>query len=265
MDIQGLFHSHHISIFLILTFCSLILYHSIRFLFVNRIHEQQATFLGTMSQNIGLLYGIVLAFLVVMSWQNFNFLQSTIVNESTQIGALWRDSLAFDHDTQGKLSVNIVNYLNSIGSYEWPRMKISEVAIENPAYDALWDGFLNINPTTETQKIFLQSAAQHLDNISELRRTRIGASTTSLPFEVWGLLIFGAICSLFITMIFEYIDLWLRYMIAGLEFVLIFITFALINAFDNPYTSFLALDTKAYQHTVEIITHSSVFVSRVKN
>jgi len=69
---------------------------------------------------VGLVYGVYLAFTVVVVWEHFNNADDTSTNEATHLSELWRDAeiLPGGHDVQDAL----YNYAKSVVADDWPAM-----------------------------------------------------------------------------------------------------------------------------------------------
>ena len=81
------------------------------------------------------MYGVVVAFMIILSWQNYTNLNQTLIDESASLLAMWRDSKFFDDKDQKKIETAIINYAKSVTDYEWINFKQkNKASIHNPEY-----------------------------------------------------------------------------------------------------------------------------------
>lgn len=59
---------------------------------------------------IGLVYGTILAFTIVIAWGQFNEAETTATNEVTSLSGLWRDAAVFPKAVCDKIHDNLIMY-----------------------------------------------------------------------------------------------------------------------------------------------------------
>src|SRR3954451_24375505 len=70
---------------------------------------------------IGVLYAVLLAFVVVISWQNFDEAHQTASSEAQLVDGLYRDAPAFQPQT-ADMRQKLDSYARSVVTQEWPAM-----------------------------------------------------------------------------------------------------------------------------------------------
>src|SRR5436190_18905783 len=69
---------------------------------------------------VGLVYGVYLAFMVVVVWQNFDNADNTATSEATHLSALWRDVQPLPGGDQ--VQRDLMLYARSVVAEDWPAM-----------------------------------------------------------------------------------------------------------------------------------------------
>lgn len=154
---------------------------------------------------VGGLYGIILAFVLVSSWNRFEETRATVEREANAAADLWRHARGFDVAVGVKVRHLVESYLRSVVVDEWPQMRSGEPAKPTQAiYDRLWEMVIQIEPTSDKQVALYQATIGKVDDLAEGRRDRIVQLATRLPEPVWVfLLVFGIAtvsCSYFFGM-----------------------------------------------------------------
>src|SRR5437764_3448423 len=81
---------------------------------------------------VGLLYGVFLAFTVVVVWQHFEDADSNATNEAAHLHELWRDAGALPGGVL--IQQQVRTYAASVIDHEWPNMAAGRM--NDPRTDA---------------------------------------------------------------------------------------------------------------------------------
>lgn len=161
--------------------------------FQNPDHSQVASGLV---QIISLFYGLILGFLIIILWQNFEKLQNTINGEATALATILRSSAAFPTDTQIKIQNAVQRYLDVVLNHEWPRMKRGNVIADvnsEIAVSQLYNSILFYEPQSTNQQSIYDSVISQLDRVIEARRTRLDTIHYNFPAPLLSILLVGSI------------------------------------------------------------------------
>lgn len=210
-------------------------------------------FLAPSQSIVGGIYGVLLAFVVVVSWQNYATLNESMQNESIGLLELWRETRYFEDDQQQKLQKAIVDYVDSIKSYEWPLMKHGASVLDNHVYRNLWDSVNNIVPNTDVQKDFLSHVISELEDINKARRLRLFAVESHIPDILWVFLITVAVYLISVTILYEKAHIRLRILIAALQSFIIVFAFYLISNFNHPFQGILEVSGEKMEIVTDLI------------
>jgi len=123
----------------------------------------------------GLIYGVLLAFTIVVAWGRFSETERVVVHETTILSELWRDSQAFDPTTSNKIHKHLLAYTESVIRDEWPEMaaRCNEHAQSRSAYSQLWKDCYSLQPLSKVQEACLAEYLHNLNELSAARRMRI--------------------------------------------------------------------------------------------
>ena len=71
---------------------------------------------------VAALFGLLLAFIVVIAYQNYGDTQSNVSNEADALAAIVRDSAAFPQPDRARVRTAVGLYVRAVVDDEWSRM-----------------------------------------------------------------------------------------------------------------------------------------------
>jgi hypothetical protein len=141
------------------------------------------------------LFGLLLAFVVVIEFQAFTDASANVGLEADNVAAVARDSRAFDKSGGSRVRAAVGEYVRAVVDDEWPRMKDGQESA--PAWSGLnhvFDAMQTYEPRTDAQRAFYDDAVRHLNTVLEARSNRLEASDgNDLPPLVAALVLVGSI------------------------------------------------------------------------
>ena len=133
-----------------------------------RLHNDVAGFIFT---TIGVIYGVILAFLVVVVWQDFDKSGSNAATEANCIADVYRDSEALSPRFRVETRQALDRYTSAIINVEWPLLAKGESSPEVEAISKnLWEMYVAYHPGTDTERVFFEESVKKLNEAGELRR-----------------------------------------------------------------------------------------------
>src|SRR5262245_14673813 len=144
---------------------------------------------------IGGFYGVVLAFVLVASWQRFERARDNTEIEANAIGDLYRQADGLPDPARATLRKALVDYARSVVDVEWAAMSEGQLAPQTrDFYMLVWSTVLQLNAESPKDVALFQCLVQKLDEFGEARRYRLLYMNNGLPPVIWYFLImFGVI------------------------------------------------------------------------
>jgi hypothetical protein len=201
---------------------------------------------GFIFATLGVIYAVILAFTVVVTWGDFDKATEITNKEANCIATLYQNTSAFPAQLNGQIKSELTLYVNAIVSDEWPKMakggRSSQVDEIQEKLVRLYSAF---QPKTEIQKIFLTESVKKMNEASEMRRIRIVYASTGIHPTLYAILIIGSFITIAFTMLFgteNHIEQLI--MTASLAAMIAFALFTII-ALDYPFSGTFSVEPDA--------------------
>lgn len=200
---------------------------------------------------IALAYTVLLAFVVVVAWQNFNETKTDVETEANCVVDLYRDSAAFPPVFQGQVQGILKHYVNTVVGEEWPMLaRGQESETARAALRKAWSLYTAFEPKTEKEKIFLAEAAGKLNELREARRLRIIDSRAGIHGALWFILIVGGFTTISFTFFFGADSFATHLAMASSLAIVIALILYTILLFDFPFTGDVRIGPEIFQQII---------------
>ncbi len=217
---------------------------------VLRRHNDVAGFLFSA---VGVLYAVVLGFVVVVVWQKYDNAVSNVENEVDATGNLYHVVDAFPTDTRDRIRANLRAYVETVVRVEWPAMNRDEAVpelgaqkLEDVAYAV--DTF---NPANFKEFAAQQAAIANEGRLFDARRARLIESVPAVPSVLWFALIAGALAMVAFCYIFGVENRLAQLMMTALLVGLIGILFVVILEFSTPFSGSVRISSEGWGYLAQ--------------
>lgn len=200
----------------------------------------------------GVLYAVLVAFVVVVVWEQLNQAEKGTEAEAIAISDLLRDSAGLPVASRSGLQQSLIAYTNDVVDDEFPRMRHGEtIEQQSDHLTEVWQNYLNVEPVSEREVSFYQESIARLDELGSARKTRISGSQSEIPAELWVLLLGGGMVMLLFTYMFPSSDVVVHGVLIALAGSLLAFVLYLTFAMEHPFVGSIAVSPEAYQHVLD--------------
>jgi hypothetical protein len=225
-----------------------------RFVPAEKLSENNE-YVGFTFSILSLIYGIYLAFTVVVVWQQYDAAEETVTREVVLVNALWRNLEPMPHDDRMRVHRDLIAYMHDVIENDYPKMASGLRDTPNETYDRIWTDYYNIVPDANDlrQVTFYQQGVLRLNEFAIARRLRVLASNSSLPTPMWVLLIVGATGTIMFT--WFYGTRYLSIQIAATTFLSAVIIYGvlLVSMLEYPFGGVVRVSATPYQELLDIL------------
>ena len=206
----------------------------------------------------GVLYAVLVAFVVVVVWEQFDQAQKTTESEATAIADLLRDSEGLPAAAQPAVQQSLIAYARSVIDKEFPEMQRGESVDQQSAeLTEIWHSYIQAEPVTQSQIAFYRESLTRLDDLGSARKVRLSGSEDEIPNELWVLLIGGGAVMLVFTYMYATSDVVIHGALIGLAAALMAFVLYLIFALEHPFVGTLAVPDSPYHQVLETSVNPS--------
>ncbi len=210
-------------------------------------------FTGFTFSFVGLVYGVYLAFTVVIVWEHFETANDLATSEATRLSELWRDAGPLPGG--GAIQQQLYDYTRSVIEDDWPSLERNHRGSERTShkYEELWRSYyaVTLTPNDARQAAFFHESVVQLNALGRERRMRILTGAANIPMMMWGLLVAGGLGMIVFIYLIAARHLWLKLVItafcAGVLAWAVLIVFALVD----PYSGDVSVKPDAFRSVLE--------------
>jgi len=203
----------------------------------------------------GAIYGIMLAFVVIVLWQQYNKAVDNATREGAEAFQLYRDlSLYPDQQQVDQAIKSLVDFARLVVEDEYPamrQMKMSQATEQ--AMSSLVTDTLKIKPQNHQEEVFYNKILKDLEQLAKLRHERLMEMESNLPNIIWIALIVGAIVTMLFSVFFGAEKLWIHMVLASLFAIILATTFFLIIELDCPFMGELSAKPDNYIKMLKMV------------
>jgi hypothetical protein len=206
---------------------------------------------GPIFSTLGVVYAVLLAFAIVVVWQNFDRTQNNVILEANYYADIYRDSAGLPESFRNNLKVSMDDYINAIINDEWKLLAVGQRSmVVQEKSSKIWDMFGSFEPATEKEKLFFAEILGKANLAGELRRQRIADASVGIHPVLWFVLLFGGIITVVFTFFFGSDNLRAQLLMTTLLAVLIVLILFTILIMDFPFSGDLYISPDAFMQVL---------------
>jgi hypothetical protein len=221
--------------------------------FSPEILKEQHEVAGFIFNAFGLIYAVLVAFVVFATWTDYNEARVNTELEANKIADLFLDAQAFPDSIRTVMQQAAVNYARIVYDEEWDYMDRAE---RNPAalkaLEKLWTVYSKIDYDKLTNKSMYEESLRRLNDLGEYRRLRVLSAENNIPSVIWAVLLIGGITSVCYTYFFGTKNLKAQYMMTAALAVTNALILFLIYILDHPFAGASGITKEPFEMILEM-------------
>ena len=141
---------------------------------------------------IGVTYAVLLAFVAMLAWDNFNRAKAASYAEAGLMRDVANVAAGFAEPAQSALRGSITGYARTVITVEWPAQAEGRHSDRAAGYlDAMDRTAMGLRPSTTAEGNLQAQLLQALMRLEDARQERTAAADSALPAIVWIVLLLG--------------------------------------------------------------------------
>jgi hypothetical protein len=200
----------------------------------------------------GVIYAVLLGFMVVAVWEAYDAAHANISEEAAILVPLYRQTTEMAPDKGPAMRTLIRSYTVSVIDDEWRTMRVSGNASPR-AREAMGDIFRVYGTLTPATKIREIIATQYLQTLSQItldRNKRISESSESLSWVMWLGAIGGGAIIVAMSSVLHMDRRWPHVLMVAVMSGLMGLLLFIIAVLSRPFVGPLALDPAPFEKSL---------------
>jgi hypothetical protein len=201
----------------------------------------------------GLIYGVLLAFVIVITWERFAETEKLVMHETALLSELWRDSLVARPFIREDVQKNLVAYATSVVEDEWPSMAAEGRAHPRTEqiYENLWAITYHFAPQTKLQEAYMAEYLARMNELSAARRMRLLHSRMEVSGVLWLVLVIGAVPAVTYPLLFSCRQQWIQVMVTGSVMMIVMLGLLVTVSLQHPFSGTVAIEPEAFRQLLQ--------------
>lgn len=209
---------------------------------------------GPVVATAGTVLAVMLSFMVVTVWQQFDQSAANVQTEAASLSDLYTVTNGLPNSVRGSLQKQITGYLRTVITKEWPLMRVGLVspAARHDLY-ALYRSIADYTPHTPEQREVRAGALRTLQTAIDARRRRIYDNQEGIPGVLWAVMLATSVITLSFLFFFRMHDERTHIIFTGGLVIIIVIVCVLIAELDYPFRGDISIAPTSLQNTMDYI------------
>jgi hypothetical protein len=205
----------------------------------------------------GLLYGVVVAFVVFVTWSGYDEATKNLQLEATEADDIFHITNAFPDPARKTIQQSLLGYVALVYNDELKRMSQGDISLHsNRAMTTLLTEFYRIDEKSIPNQELYGESLRGLNKLADYRRLRIFAGNNTIPPVIWFVLLIGGLITVSYTYFLGVKNIRAQYFMTAALTVTITLILVLIYILDHPFTGASSVSLKPLKDVMEIMqTH----------
>lgn len=207
---------------------------------------------GIIFSILSLIYSLLIAFVFVAVWQNYEDLNGTIEREADNVNTVLIHSNTLPDSLKNAVVIAIKDYCQKVVSEEWesPEGKLS---IRPSAIPSLRQLLFKVQVNSKGQEHLLNLLDDRLSNITNLRRERLSHTRSYVPQLVWMILIISSIMVVTFSYFLYMESQQLKKIFLSFLWALIGMSLFLVYMLDHPFIGSTQVSKEPYEAIITML------------
>lgn len=213
---------------------------------------------GPIMTTIGTVLAVLLTFMVVTMWQEYDSAAQGAASEAGELADLYHESYALPANTGAPIRSDILSYIRLVVADEWPLMRrgSQRISANKIAHDIVNRAEL-YPPVTPGQQNAQMDALSHAHNFLDARRARLFNNQQSVPGLIWMMMILVAVITIASSYFFRVANARAHLLMTVALGAVVGATFLMVAELDLPFRGPLQISPDALAQQLDKLPHQN--------
>ena len=206
----------------------------------------------------GLLYGVVVAFVVFVTWSGYDDATKNLQMEANEADDIFHITEAYPDPARKMIQQALMDYVALVYNDELKRMSQGDISLHsNRAMATLITEFYQMDEKSVPNRELYSESLRGMNKLAEYRRLRIFAGNNTIPSVIWVVLLIGGLITVSYTYFLGVKNIRAQYLMTAALTVTITLILVLIYILDHPFTGESSVSLKPLKEVIEIMQKHS--------
>ena len=217
------------------------------------LREEHNDVAGFIYAVVGVMYAVLMAFVVIVVWQAYEAAKDTVESEANELAGVYFLADRFPDPERERVQGLARSYARVVVEEEWPLMERGETSARaTSVLRELRFSLQNIDARTSAGQVLYDQALTRMHGVSDARRLRLLETTESLPGILWVVLVGGGVVTVCFTYLFGLKNnVAHALMVAALTLLVCGILFT-IGALEYPFAGVSKVQPNAFEEVLRL-------------
>jgi len=222
---------------------------------LRRSHNDVAGFLIAI---VGVIYAVLLGFIAVAVWQDYNAADAIVQHEASTAGDIYLDAVNMKANMGDELRKLVREYLDAVIDEEFPAMRTGGWS---PRVGEVLNRMHGAAFAYRYRGPVFSDVLAHVNSLADQRRDRLINAKSGLQPVAWFVLLAGSGLTVVFCALFGFPDLRLHAIMTSLVAASIALVLFLIVSFDYPFRGAVSISPAAFEQVREAVEHREAMLS----
>jgi hypothetical protein len=211
-------------------------------------HNEVAGFLIAV---VGVMYAVILAFCVIVTWERFNEAQVNVEVEASELRVVLEQAGGLPPEARAPMRDLAVSYADEVATVEWDAMQ--DGSESRKAFRTLIEMYSTLNKVetaSGTQEVFLAATLDRLHEVSDSRLRRLDAAGEGIPDALWAAIIIGGLLTVGFALLFGAPNKQLHYIMIWGFTAVVMVQIFVILVMNYPFAGSVTVSPDAFEAIV---------------
>jgi hypothetical protein len=202
---------------------------------------------------VGLVYGALLGFTIVVAWEQFSSAEANVSNEASTLITMYRQTVGMPGPEQAQMRVLLRKYTGAVAGPEWDNAIRTGTGTES-ARDALNDMYrvLGTEQADVASSPISQKFLDQLGTLASERNQRILDAKPQIPGLLWTGLLFGGVVLLGLGGFMRLGSVRAHLLLLGAVAVLLGLLLFIVFWLDHPFGNQLGVTPAPFEQSLSV-------------
>ena len=212
---------------------------------VRQEHNDVAGFIYAV---LGVAYAVVLGFMIITVWQQYESARSTADQEANDLAAIYSLANQLPESERHQVQQAAHSYAQAVISEEWPLLQDGQLGPQAGEYlNEIRQDIENFEPKTYAEQALYDREVSRVNDLADSRRLRLSEANANIPTILWAILLIGGVVTVSFAYLFGLESTKAHMLMVGaLTLVIALILFATYSL-DNPFAGNTRLQPNAFE------------------